>query len=292
MVSRFYRAFSPGFLLMGLAGLGVFAARGRRLAASFWLGTAIFAALASTGPFLPWSARVGFGHPVNLAWLAAFHLLPGGHLLLEPLRYGLVVALAVAVGASLGVAVLARRWGAWIALLAPVLVAVEVAVVSPVPVPLPVAESRISPAFERLDELLPPGAILELPFFDHGSQRFAREHFLDQRVHGRPIPDEVVGFPPRYLVMNQFTALLLHVEKPYGELVVRVERPDLVEEGRACLIEDGFVGIVLDPEGFDSPARAAAVMDLLAAVGEPLLLEDRLVYRLEASDVVPLPPGD
>jgi len=292
MVSRFYRAFSPGFLLMGLAVVGVVTARGRRWAASFWGVAAVVAAVASTGPFLPWSARVAFRHPVNLAWLAAFYLLPGGQMLLEPLRFGLVAAFALAVGASLGVAAMARRWGRWVALLAPVLVAAEIAVVSPVPVPLPVAEPTVSPAFARLDEVLPPGAVLELPFFDHGSQRFQRGHFLDQRVHGRPIPDEVVGFPPRYLVLNQFTALLLSVEKPYGELVVRLERPELVEEDLACLREDGFAGIVLDPEGFDSPARAAAVMDLLVGLAPPVRLEDRLVYLLEETGMVPPPPND
>ncbi|MFH1464824.1 MAG: glycosyltransferase family 39 protein [Pseudomonadota bacterium] len=287
MVSRFYRAFSPGLLLMALAILGVVAARGRRRAASFWAGAALFAALASTGPFLPWSAQLSFDHAVNPAWLGVFHLLPGGRMLLEPLRYGLVAALCLAVGASLGVAALARRWGAWVALLAPALVVAEVAFVSPVPVPLPVAQLEVSPAYARLDEVLPPGAIVELPWFDHGSQRFQRQHFLNQLVHGRPIPDEVVGFPPRYLVVNQFTAQLIHVEKPYGELVVRVERPDLIPADMVRLAADGFTGIVFDPAGYDSPARAAAVLDLLAPLGTPIQLEDRLVFALASPDMVP-----
>jgi len=47
--------------------------------------------------------------------------------------------------------------------LIPVLVVAEVAWLSPVPVPLPVAEPQLSAAYERLDEVLPPGPIIELP---------------------------------------------------------------------------------------------------------------------------------
>ena len=280
MVSRFYRAFSPGFSLMALALAGVLLARGRRRAALAWPLAAVFAMLASTGPFLPWSAGSCLDGPTNPFWLALYHLLPGAKLLLEPLRYGFAAALALALAASVGVALLARRLGGWVAAVAPALFLAELLLLSPVPVPLPVASLRVSDAYARLDEVLPPGPILDLPYFDRGTQRFQRMHMLQQLVHRRPIPDEVVGFPPRYLVENQFTATLLATEKPYGALVVRVVDPSAVPSDRARLARDGFVGIVVDPSGFDSPARAERVLAQLAPLGDPVQLEDRLVYVL------------
>ncbi len=295
MISRFYRAFSPGFLLMALALLGVVASRGRRVAAALWLFVAVFAAVASTGPFMPWSRHVCFDHAVNPAWLAVHYLLPGGKLILEPLRYGLVAALGLSVAAAFGVAALVRRWGAWVGVLAALLVVAEVAVLSPVPVPLPVAQLEVSPAYGRLDEVLPPGPIIELPYFDRGTQRFDRRHFLQQLEHGRPIADEIVGFPPRYLVENQFTAQIISVEKPFGAVAVRMEWPERIDEDRERLAADGFVGIVVDPAGYDGPERAEQVLALLDVLGEPVELHDRLVFRLEPGAgpaVVPGPAGE
>jgi len=109
-------------------------------------------------------------------------------------------------------------------------------------------------------------------------------HLLHQLVHGRPIADEIVGFPPRYLVENQYLAQLVAAEKPFGELVIRVTRPRRVNQDRERLAADGFVGIVVDPAGFDGEERARRVLALLNLVAEPVVLEDRLVYRL---DMVP-----
>ena len=295
MISRFYRAFSPGYVLMAAALMGVLLSRGRRFAVSLWLVIALFAALASTGPFMPWSRFMCLDRPLNPAWLSVHYLLPGGKLILEPLRFAFVVALALSMAASLGVAALARRWGTWVGLVAPLLVVAELILISPVPVPLPVADLEVSPAYDRLDELLPPGPIIELPYFDGGTQRFDRRHFVQQLRHGRPIADEVVGFPPRYLVENQFTAELLGVEKPFGAVIVRVEWPERIPEDRERLARDGFVGIVVDPSNYDSPARAEQVLALLATLGEPVQLEDRLVFTLTpgpSTAVVPDPIGE
>jgi hypothetical protein len=291
MVSRFYRAFSPGLLLMGLSALALLLARGRRWSVGLWLLVVLFAALASLGPFMPWSPYHCFDSAVNPAWLAVHHLLPGGDLILEPFRYALVVALGLGVAGSIGVAFLARRWGRWLGPVMAGLVVLEVAFLSPVPVPLPIAELSVSPAYQRLDEVLGPGAIIELPFFDAGSQRFERRHFLHQLVHGRPIADEIVGFPARYLVENQYTAQLLEAEKPFGAMVVRVERPDAIDADRARLAQDGFAGIIVDPSRFDSEARAQRVMGLLEVLGPPVPLEDRLVYALPGGERGHVDPG-
>lgn len=295
MISRFYRAFSPGLLLMALALLAPVMARGRRLAVGMWIAIALFGALASTGPFMPWSAHTCFDSAVNPAWLAVHYLLPGGKLILEPFRYALVAALGLSVCAAVGVACLARRWGAWVGVLAPLLVVAELVLLSPVPVPLPTAELSVSPAYDRLDDVLPPGPIIELPYFDGGTQRFQRRHFVQQVRHGRPIADELVGFPPRYLVENQFTALLMSVEKPFGAVIVRAEWPERIPADRARLAQDGFVGIVVDPAGYDSPARAEQVLALLESLGQPVQLGDRLIFPLlsmAGSSVVPARVGE
>ncbi len=295
MISRFYRAFSPGLLLMGAALAGLALARGRRLTVGLWVAVALFAALASTGPFMPWSPYTCFDQAVNPAWLAVHYLLPGGKLILEPFRYAFVAAFGLSMAAAVGVAYLARRWGGWVAIAVTVLVLAELALLSPVPVPLPVAELNISPAYDHLDEVLPPGPIIELPYFDGGSQRFQRLHFMQQLRHGRPIADELVGFPPRYMVENQFTAQLLSTEKPFGALIVTSEWPDRVPLDRARLAQDGFVGIVVDPGGYDSPARAEQVLALLAVLGDPVAVEDRLVFPLGprvGSNVVPERVGE
>jgi len=280
VASRFYRAFSPGLCVLGLAGVGLWSWKGRRATVLFWLAIALFAALASTGPFLPLDVEHSFQRPYNLAWLSQFYLIPGGKLILEPFRYGLVAALGLALAASVGTLALMRRWGRWLGWLFPLVYVVELCLLSPVPVPLPVAQPMVSGAYQRLDEVLPPGPIVELPYFDRGSQRFARMHFLNQLEHGRPIADEVLGFPPRYMAENQFTAALLAAEEPQGAINIKADRPWQARADRERLARDGFVGLILDPGAFSGPDQLARAKRLLEPLGEPLLLEDRLVYPI------------
>ncbi|MDP2313798.1 MAG: hypothetical protein Q8P41_12895 [Pseudomonadota bacterium] len=281
--ARFYRAFAPGFVALGLALLAVLAAP-RRGPVLFWAGIALFCAAASTGPFLPITREVAFVEPLNPAWLLTQYALPGGNLILEPFRYALAASLALAMCAAIGAVELVRRFGrigSAIAFALPVLVLAEVATVSPTPWPLPTAQLEAPAIYTRLDEVLPPGPILELPYFDHGSDRFYREHFFHQLLHGRPIPNEVIGFAPRYLRDNQFTAKLLGIEKSTGLLKVEVTAPDRVEADRARLHADGFVGIVLDPQGYASEAGLNEVSGLLAPFGEPTRRGDRWIYVLK-----------
>ncbi len=207
--SLYFRAFSPGLLAMALAIYGLFRSRGRRSTVVLWTVVAIFFVLASTGPFLPLTSQIAFSNPSNYVWLALHHFLPGANLLLEPFRYALGASLGLAMAAAVGAAALMDRWGRWVGLLLPLLILAETAFLSPVPVPLHVARLEIPRAYWRLDDVLPRGAIIQLPYFDRGSERFNRVHFLYQLVHHRPIPDEVMGFPPDYLQNNQFTAALL-----------------------------------------------------------------------------------
>lgn len=277
--SRYYRAFSPGFIVIGLALLGVFASR-RRRAARGWFAVAAFCALASTGPFLPLTRENHLSSPGNPAWLLLHHGMPGASILLEPFRYGAVVAMALAVGAAIGAEALARRFGLWVGVLIPVLFVAELVALSPVPVPLPTVRLAVAPVYYRLDALLGPGAIIELPWFDKGSERFNRVHFLNQLVHGRPIADEVIGFPARYLCENQFLATLLNAERGSGPLAVQVQAEWKVTADRDVLVKKGFAGVILTPDAYARRADVERAMQLLDQAGERVYEGERVVYRL------------
>lgn len=264
--ARFYRAFSPGWVLLVPALLG----------RSRWLLLAAFAVLASTGPFLPLTGDLALPWPVNPAWWALQPL--GGFLLLEPFRYATAAAFALAVAGSVAIARFERRLPG-LGLVAATAWLLELLVVSPVPAPLPTAPMAVPAAYGRLSTLLPSGAILDLPYFDRGSDRFRRERFLFQLVHGRPIPDEVAGFVPAWLAENQFTAALLHAEKPTGALGVRLPHAERIDADRDAFVAAGFAGVVVTPAAYANERVRGEVRALLAAFGEPVEVEGLDVYR-------------
>ncbi len=274
--SRYFRAYSPGILLLVLGLVGVVVAPRR---AGLYAGMALWSAVASTGPYLPLNGAwylPGSGNPV---WLVLDRYLPGADLLLEPFRYALGAVLCLAICASIGLAWVVNRWGGWAA---PVSVAVwvgELVWVSPVPTPLLVADARVPAVYERLSAL-PPGALVDLPFFDRGTDVFNRVHFLHQLVHGRPIVDEVVGLPPRAFAENQFLAALVNAEKPQGRLHVDVTDPSRIAQDRAALRAQGYAGLVIDTNGYRSPAERDRVLALIE--GMPVVERDegRVVVRV------------
>jgi len=280
LAARQFRAFSPGLLVWALGLAGLVLGRNGRLRAAGWLGAGVLLAVASTGPFLAVQPRIAAPTPVNPAWLAVRYAFPGGGLILEPLRYAFPALLALSVAASLGALVVVRRFGSAVGFVPPVLVVLEVALLSPIPVPLPTARPEASEAARRLDEVLPPGAVVHLPLFDRGTQRFDRSHLVDQRVHRRPVPDEVMGLPPAIFMENQFLAVLVEAEQPRGDMAVHPEDPGRFRDDRDRLVEAGFSGIVVDPARYAMPGRAERVLALLASGGHPVTLGDRVVVRL------------
>jgi hypothetical protein len=245
-----------------------------------WVVAAGFCVLASTGPFLPVTRDIAATIPVNLVWRLVHDGLPGGAWILEPFRYALPAALALAVAGALGADALATRFGSGASTLVVQAWLLELAFLSPVPVPLPTASVVIPAEYAALDALVGPGALLELPYFDRGTDRFRRVHFLNQLAHGRPIADEVIGFPARYLRENQYAASLLAAEKDAGPLAVTVSDPSRVHADRARLAGDGFAAVVVTPAAYRSPEQRDAALALLAPFGEPTRLGDLLVYRL------------
>lgn len=277
--SRYYRAFSPGLSLIGLTLVGLALSR-RRLVAAYWATAGAFVIVASTGPFLPVTRMIAADTPVNVVWLGLHLYWPGAELLLEPFRYGLPAALCLAMGASIGLVALRRRLGGWVYPAALALWMAETFWVSPLPTPLPAAALSVPSGYARLDEVLPPGPIIDLPYFDHGSERFERTHYLHQLIHGRPIPDEVMGFVPRYLKQNQLTAELLFLENAVGRARVEVTARDRIEADVRTLAADGFVGIVLNPAAYRDDDLIGVEQRLQKYLGSPVKLGGLRVYAL------------
>ncbi len=274
-----------------------------------WAGLALFAALASTGPFLGIRPNLFLEGAWNPFFFYMHYLTPGGHLLQETFRYGFLAAFAAAIAGAAAVAWLRARGGAWrrLAPLLPVLYVAEVLALSPVPIPLPVARFQVSPAYTRLDELLPEGAIIELPLSNGDTARFHRRHFLNQRVHGRAIADIVQGTIPQLMVENRLLRPLVVaealVDPPEDGAPPKPEtrfaggrRPALDPapwadpwQGRQDLIRQGFVGIVIDPSSYTSRAALVQVLELLGP--GTLTVEDRLVHPLVALEPCEVEPG-
>lgn len=289
--SRFFQVFSPGWSLFALALAGVALApkaRGRWV----WAAGALFAMAASTGPYGAITPKLALPSPQNWAWLVPQAIMPGAKLLLEPFRYGLAVAFCLAIGGAAGLYSLALRVGPRAYAVAIAAWMIELVVLSPVPLPLPTASFAVSSLYRDLGQSLPPGAILELPYFDKGSERMVREHFLHQLHHKRPIPDEVAGLPPRYMEKNQFLAKLLAQEKPTGSRIVVLREPDKVEADKAALAQDGFAAILVDARYFQGTGHQGLVIRTLTeAFGPPERIDGRYLFRIPQAPAQAPPPA-
>ena len=242
------------------------------------LASGALGALAATGPFLCITEEAYLVVPWNPAFLAVHYGIPGANLILETYRFALVTALVVPLAAAVMYAQLrGTRWDRWRWLL-PLALLMELAVRSPIPIPFPVARPVIPDAYAHLDEVLPPGPILELPWFESGTGRFARQHFLHQRVHGRPIADSVRGIPPDFLLHNPLTNNLLALE---ASDAFRFEMRPAEREpaGRRALAAAGFVGIVVDPSAYRNEMAFDAAKERLGPGA--VQVGDRWVWRLQ-----------
>ncbi len=273
--SRYVVVVTPGLAVLALAILGLVARWNRKRTVLLWLSVAAFAALASTGPYGALGETTHLPWPANPTWLLAFYALPGGRMVLEPFRYAFLVPIALVVPVACGAHALVRRLGPWMGWLLPVLVVAQATLLSPLPFPLPTARLEVSPAYALLDEVLGPGALVELPYWDGGSRRFTRMHFMNQRVHQRSIMDDVAGFLPRYLDQNPLIATAVWSEGPRDGQENQPRWP--TQPGVEALARDGFAGIVIDPAGYRSPRELEQTLCVLAVLGEPVRLEDRLV---------------
>ena len=200
--------FHPGYLGLSALALAVFGGWSR------WWPVLLLAAGVSLGPVLMiGGAPTGLSNP--FAALAA--VLPGGGLLNHHGRALLIGGVAMAVLAAKGAARLPGRWRP----AAVAIVAIDLALCSPLPMPLPTAPDDPPEAATRLDSL-PPGPLLVLPAAGPGVH-FQRPLF-DQRVHRRPLlmspnrpglsPEAMQTETGRWLAGLAFPAPLRPPEEP------------------------------------------------------------------------------
>ncbi len=286
---EYFVVVAPGILVLALAVLGLISARRRPRMVLVWWAMAIFATLASTGPFAPITGSSWLASPVNPCWLLVHYVLPGGSMVLEPFRFAFLVAMALLVPVACGAHWLTRRVGRWLGWVLPVLVAASTFLLTPLSYPLPTSLLWASTTYLRLDEVLGTGAIVDLPYWDGDSERFRRMHFVNQLVHGRPVMDDVAGFPARYLADNPLVAAAVRAEgRRPGQEIWPLGDP---HPGVRQLATDGFAGVVVDPWSYKSELELERSLSILSLLGEPLVLEEHLVFRVPGV-AHPNPPTD
>ena len=227
----------PGFLTLGLAGVGLAAtmlpgrAGARRPAGSKDTadrhGQAV--ALYSLIGVLAFWVSLG---PSGGLYTVLFDVIPGFGMLRAPARFGIVVALSLAVLAGVGVTRLVRgRREGWVATGLVLVALVELAAV-----PYPHYDAPRFPAAYQMLARLPAGPVAEFPFFEERADFPRHSYYLaGSTLHWRPlvngysdlIPqdfrnmvDDLAAFPTRRAldILNRHRTryVLLH-RQFYGE---------------------------------------------------------------------------
>ncbi len=161
-----------GLVVLLLAGLATWARRDRALLA-LWLVVLAFAVLAmGRSVSLPGGAEL----PMPLGLLAA--ALPPMRALIFVYRAVVVVMLALALILALGSAALLARLGSrrWLLALAPVLLLVDLLLVSPAPFPLPVERVVVPRIYQELSADPRPFGVVEFPCDLEGLEHFGEAY--------------------------------------------------------------------------------------------------------------------
>ncbi len=228
----------PGFLTLGLAGLGLATIR-RPVPAEARHTVAppgprrervsVVALYALLG-LLAWWASLG---PAGGLYTVLFEVVPGFGMLRAPARLGIVVALALAVLAGVGVSWLARgRRAPWIAAGLVLVAMIELAAV-----PYPHFDAPRFPAAHRMLARLPSGPVAEFPYFNDRMD-FPRHayYMVGSTAHWRPLVNgysdvipqdfraevnELAGFPTargfELLARHETRYILFHRQLYDGE---------------------------------------------------------------------------
>ncbi|MDA1094621.1 MAG: hypothetical protein O3A25_15295 [Acidobacteria bacterium] len=177
----------PGFVMLGLAAVGVVTGRQDRARSEASLealpreaGRPIVALYGTIALLAGWAS---FG-PDGGLYTLLFETVPGFGLLRAPARLGIVTALALAVLAGVGVTRLTR--GRRTAMLTAGLLAVALAELAAVPYPH--FEAPRFPAAYRMLAQLPPGPIAEFPYFNRRMEYPRHAYYMVGSVtHWRPL---------------------------------------------------------------------------------------------------------
>lgn len=267
--ARFYRAFS---IPVSVLGLSIFALWRR-----YWLWgiIALFFILLSMGPFLAFSFEHYFDRQINVIWLGVYYLWPGTKMILEPFRYTLPAFLALGILSGIGLASLKRLWLKNVLI---IVCATELLFSSTAPFPLAQTKVEIPEIYYHLDEHLPKGGIIEIPYYSFTTARFNRKHFLNQRAHKRPIPNLIPGFIPDIYKKNQLILKLLQLEAPYD---IKNEKEKDMKAALEELKQLGFVGIILDKSEYKDPQDALRAQTILEQqLSAPIKYKNLRIYRI------------
>ena len=264
----------PGFVL---AGLGLVALR-RRVPHANGLATAVvLMALMSMGPRIYLDHARSIGGVPNPVFLLAYWVVPFVNATIHSVdRYAVGLQLCLAILAALGLGTLKARWRPWllVALLA------ELLFISPGPWPLPMVAATAHPASVHIAQSTATGGVIDLPFIGRSDEGgwFKGDIFLQQTVHGRPIPFQLEGHgietvsPP--LRDNPFFRNIVN-SLMYGHPVPQGC------QGADALTAMGISWWVWQPEPQLSPSHIAVDKRLRACLGEPTAFGDRWVFSLK-----------
>jgi hypothetical protein len=177
----------PGFAAIALASLAMIGAARSRTG----LPRQVIGLYASIGVLAFW-ASIG---PAGGLYTWLYHVVPGFSFLRAPVRFGVLVILAIAVMAGLGVTWLERRrWTRW-SLMAGGLVAVALAESYVGPLRL-TAAPPLAEAYRRLADL-PQAPVAVFPFWAGSSDRYRHtDYMLASTFHWQPLINGYSDFMP------------------------------------------------------------------------------------------------
>ena len=269
-----------GWVLIGLAGLGLARMRRWRDRAPWVLWVAVFTLLA-LGPYLYVDGAyvTVADRKIPLPFLALFELVPVFQRISHPFRFVVPVQLGLAMLALFGAASLPRG----LAVGAAGLLCAEALVGSPTPWPIARSISEIPAYVQGLAVDRAPGAVLDLPASVPNLERAVYLYY--QTAHRRPSPYSLNEPLPAMLSRNHLTRALLVAESGrVDSLPPVVGDLDLVASGRA-LARVGVRYVVVH-ERLYPPDRLVLVETLLrGALGPETTRTDagETIWKLETT---------
>ena len=270
---RLMYAAYPGFVLFVL---GFVAIKRRAKHARLLAIGVLVMALLSMGPRIYLDHARAIGGLPNPVYLLAYWLVPLVNTTIHSVdRFAVGVQLCLALLAALGLAELPKRFRPWwIAAFV-----LELLWVSPGPWPIPSVQVTAHPASLYIAQSQDTGAVIDLPFIKSNphAQWFDGDIFMQQTVHGRPIPFQLEGHgletvsPP--IRENPFFRGLANA-------LIFGHPPTTQCTGAKDLATMGVSWLVWRPQSPPNAKEHAIAKTLAACLGEPTQHGDRWVFAL------------